>query len=350
MNIKELEKEDWDELVDKINDECCIVLVGQNLFKDPNGKVMQEVLSKRLTNKFDDELFDVFPDDGFFIPAVDGITNDMRRVVKNYYKEAPISETVKKFVQIPFHCIVSLTPDMLIKRTFDTFDIPHQFERFSMTKPVNEELKEASKQIPLLYNMFGSIDEDGTIILTHDDFFTYLKSIIGDERLPKEIRKSINKATDLIFLGFPFEKWWSQLLMRLLGLHLFQGRNRWATQNIDESNFSKIVKKQFRIKYISENTDEFIDRLHQHCTTRNLKLRELNLSQKQIEVAEAEIAQKQIDDLKQQILKGMDLVSEYEKKRILSDDPKERERCTVEINTLNEEIKIKSAELKRIKS
>ena len=343
MKVTDLDREDWGELVEKINDECCILLIGQNLYKDSEQRVLQDMLYKRLKNKFEDELFDMFPEDGFFVTTDNSIINDMRRIVKNFYKKDYPDETLKKIAQIPFHCIITLTPDMLLKRTFDKYGIKPQFDRFSMTKPVNKNLKEPNKNNPLIYNMFGSIEEDETIVLTHNDFFNYLKNIIGDERLPTEVKKSIDKATDLIFLGFPFEKWWVQLLMRLLGLHVFPGRNRWAIKG------TKIARKQFRIKFIEDDADDFINLLHQHCTENAVPLRKLNEIKIEAEKAQIEIKNKQITEIKAQILKAMDLLNDYEKKRMISDEPKEIERCNNEIEKLNEQINTKSKELKSLR-
>ena len=349
MKVIDFEQEDWNELIEKINDECCILLLGPNLYKDSEQRVLQDLLYKQLRKKFEDELFDMFPEDGFFVPTDNNIINDMRRIVKNFYKKDYPDESLKKIAEIPFHCLISLTPDMLLKQTFDKYDVKNQFERFSMTKPVAKDLKDASKQNPLIYNMFGSIEEDETIILTHDDFFNYLKNIIGDERLPTKIRESINKATDLIFIGFPFEKWWVQLLMRLLGLHVFPGRNRWAIKGTKESNFTKIAKKQFRITFIYDEADQFIKLLYENYSKSTNKLRTLNLTKIEAEQASHEIKKKEIAELKEQILQAMDLRYQFENKRMLSDNPKEEARCEKEIEKLNEQIKIKSRELKTLK-
>lgn len=349
MKVSDLDKEDWQELVEKIDDESCILLLGPNLYKTEDGKVLQNVLCKKLRNKFEDDLYDFFPEDGFFTPTDNNIVNDMRRIVKNFYKADYPDDVLKKIVQIPFHCIISLTPDMLLKKVFDKFDVNVQFERFSMTQPVNENLEEATKITPVLYNIFGSVDEDETIILTHNDFFSYLKNIMGDDRLPAPIKRAINKATDLIFIGFTFEKWWIQLLMRLLGLQAFPGRNRWAVEGCEDTSFSKITKKQFKIKFIEDEAEQFIKELYKHASEKSNFLNPLSLIEKEVEATEIEITNKRILELKEQIVKAMDLVAEYEKKKLLSDEPKEVERCNEELDKLNKEIKEKTTELKTLK-
>ena len=42
MKVTDLQTEDWEELVEKINDECCILLIGPNLDKDSDNNVLQE--------------------------------------------------------------------------------------------------------------------------------------------------------------------------------------------------------------------------------------------------------------------------------------------------------------------
>jgi hypothetical protein len=349
MKITDLQKSDWIDLVDRINDQSCILLLGPNLYKDQDKNVLQDVLYKQLRNKYEEDLFDFFPEDGFFVPKENDIINEMRIIVKKYYRQNFPDQNLKNIIQIPFHCMISLTPDMLLKRCFDRYGIATQFERFSMTQPVNQKLLEASKDNPLLYNVFGSIDEDETIILTHNHFFNYLKNIIGDERLPAQLRRAIDKATDLIFLGFSFEKWWIQLLMRLLGLHVFPGRNRWAIDGEKDNSFSKIAKKEFKIKFIEDDADLFLQQLFDQYSSTGGALRSLNLKTQEVENVQKEITSKRVAELMEQIKTSMNLRNEYEDIRITSPDPKETQRCNMEIEKLNKEINEKTLELQSLK-
>jgi TRAP-type mannitol/chloroaromatic compound transport system permease small subunit len=139
-NIKDFCTEDWNELVDKINDKYCIVLIGTNFYKDQNNNVLHELLYEKLKDKFNKNILEIFSEDGFFVPTDEHIINDMRRIVKKFYSQEIVNEeTLKKVAQIPFHCIINFTPDLLLTKIFTKYDVRHSFESFSMTKPFNNQ-------------------------------------------------------------------------------------------------------------------------------------------------------------------------------------------------------------------
>jgi len=349
MKIADYQKEDWDDLIEKINEDYCVLFLGPGVYKNEDDKILNNVLNQLLKRKYEDEINDFFQEDGFIMLNDDGVKNDIFRIVKKFYAEQTVSDTLKKISQIPFHCVIAMTPDLLLKRCMDTHQIPHQFDYFSMTKAIESNLTEPKKNNPFLYYMFGSVAEDETIVLTHEDFFNYLQKIISNERLPGILTKTIAKATDLIFLGFEFEKWWVQLMLRLLGIHRAKGK-KMALLNEQNSNFTKISKKQFKIKIIDDDASLFIDTLFKNMERNPNNLRPLNALTKQVDEAELEIKNQKISNLTEQILKAMDLQKEYEKKKMLTSIPREEMLCDEEIAKLNIEIKQKSDEMKALKN
>jgi hypothetical protein len=144
-------------------------------------------------------------------------------------------------------------------------NVSHQFAFYN--KKVNPgPLNPPTGDHPLIYNLFGSIEEEQSIILTHDDLYDFLFAILGDHRLPAELQNILVKSANYLFLGFSFEKWYMQLLLRLLNLHDERlSFDRYAS-NIKLGDDKKVFyNEQFKINFVEENLSAFVDTLFKKC-------------------------------------------------------------------------------------
>jgi hypothetical protein len=67
---------------------------------------------------------------------------------------------------------------------------------------------------PLVYHLFGRIDEPDSIVLTEDDYFDFLIGITGNKDLiPSSVRRAL-ADTALLFLGFQMDDWNFRVLFR----------------------------------------------------------------------------------------------------------------------------------------
>lgn len=211
-----LNNTDFQLCLSAINQGNCILFLGPQFSMDANGDKMFKGIRKEL--EANPELQDLdFGYDNLFIfkDKKPSSTNKMRlnMAIKDYYKKTQPHSIYNTFSQIPFSAIISLSPDLFIKNTFDSDKI--NFKYFSHKG--NIETKEIDAELPILYNLFGSIADENSLITTYDTFFNFFISVIGEEhKLPLELQNRLTEANFFVFIGFDLTKWYIPLLMHKL--------------------------------------------------------------------------------------------------------------------------------------
>ncbi len=67
---------------------------------------------------------------------------------------------------------------------------------------------------PLIYYLFGELNEPDSVVLTEDDYFDFLIGVTGNKDLiPPVVRRALTD-TALLFLGFQMDEWNFRVLFR----------------------------------------------------------------------------------------------------------------------------------------
>lgn len=78
----------------------------------------------------------------------------------------------------------------------------------------NEPAYRPSSQRPLVYQLFGRLNEPASLVLTEDDYFDYLIGVTkNDDLIPPVIRRKL-VDTSLLFLGFRLDDWNFRVIFR----------------------------------------------------------------------------------------------------------------------------------------
>ncbi|HKR06906.1 MAG TPA: SIR2 family protein [Bacteroidia bacterium] len=263
---------DWGTILRQIKDEKCILFIGPNsVLKEPGVLYHQELLNSPVFSKNEeykyierDEMFLLFKKSKKGKLVSDFLSYcDMNK----YYEDIYV-----KLAKIPFHAIVIATRYPFLKDVFDKEFIPYQFAWFSKI-PVIEQKKNdfrLSKKKPLIYNLFGNFKNDESLLLTHSDLFDYLKRILV-EGPPDYLASAVRSSRQIIFLGFNFERWYVQLLMRIFNLNSSDAEfERLSTSYESEEDIMKICTTDFNINFISHNIDSFVNDLYEKCQDDNI--------------------------------------------------------------------------------
>ncbi|HXU36273.1 MAG TPA: SIR2 family protein, partial [Blastocatellia bacterium] len=122
---------------------------------------------------------------------------------------------------------------------------------------------------PLLYNLFGSIDNQQSLIFTHDDLIQYMLSIIREFKLPQNLRSLLEDSVYFIFLGFDFEKWYLKLLLKL-----FLDENKLSIASEvgagTQDRLRTFYAGNYGLEFVDDKIDEYIKRLYDECERQNL--------------------------------------------------------------------------------
>ncbi len=121
---------------------------------------------------------------------------------------------------LPFPLYITTNADNLLTKALEEAGkTPHV-----STCPWNEQLNRSSEifegtptpQQPLVYHLFGNLQEPRSLVLTEDDYFNYLIGVTKNEsRIPKIVRHRL-VDTALLFIGFRMDDWNFRVLFRSL--------------------------------------------------------------------------------------------------------------------------------------
>lgn len=248
-------------------------------------------------------------DDFFYFKEPEATSrNAVYRGIHRYLTGLSYDPIHEKIARLPFPLIVNLSPDLMLANAFNHLKIAHEFRFFHKSlnrDPKNiqyDDTAEAEWKItpehPLVYNLFGHIDYEESMVLSYRDLFDYLYNIFGRDNLPRDLRSLIepegarapaqtsagpewqpDREKDFVFLGLGFNKWYTQLMLRLLHAHtnsdtrmqryvLGNGMDRLLeemnNENADNRGFF-YMGRYFALQGIQYDPVEAIEYLYQKC-------------------------------------------------------------------------------------
>ncbi len=218
---------DWDLLIEDIRNQECVLVIGPELINYGNfsnffAAVAHELAGNRyISNVFEEEeLFQIKISN---LTRVNAERNDgTRQIGKALLKvidqhSTDLEEIASLLKNFPLHLIVSLYPEeKIIANAFRTST--HTPLRYYQKKKTSEKEKfdEPSSEQPIIYNLLGTLSDTESLIVTYEDLFDYIFSILGDNRIPEGLLSVLRNTNRFIFLGVNFNKWYMHLLLKLL--------------------------------------------------------------------------------------------------------------------------------------
>ena len=314
-SVQNISAEDWLDILDDIKDQKAVLLIGPEIMQvhgQPLNRHLRDTLYER--NRADIAFY--YERDGFFLFTSPEGKVRVARQVKRYYRDIVPDETVlQRIVQIPFPVVVSLNPDTFVSEAFYRHGVKHRFHYFQHRHRDNEndEIEKPSTALPLVYNLFGSKDQDDSLVLDYDDVYKMLQSALGTSSLPNKLLRAFREASTYIFLGFQFDKWYSQLLLKFLSDNGRMEKRISINNALADLDTNGFVVHQFQIQFMGDQYD-FFGELHRRCAEKHMLrgLAEQSACPEAIEIRKR-VAIGEIDnalDLLQQAAKGQDWASD----------------------------------------
>lgn len=256
----------WELITKNIEKETCILILGPE-FVPSETVSLNEQLKSYLEEKHRGLKY--YIDDEFFSFAEESEKPYAIFDVQNFYEKLQPSEIHRKIAEIPFHLIVSLSPDLLLKKTFDDKKLDYTFDYYNKEQnPQGFEKPTSGK--PLIYNLFGNVEYAGSLIFTYDDLFDYLIAIFGKHELHQDLRQEIKDSQLILFLGFKFDKWYFKLILRLLNLH----KDKMSHAGLKDRNLLPHIMNfytdEFKIKFLNYHSVEILDTIYKRCAGKGL--------------------------------------------------------------------------------
>lgn len=266
-----LSKDDWDDILTDIQDQKAVLLIGPELMQI-DGKPLNRHLRDSLHQRNPDDIAFYYERDGFFLFKSPESKVRVARQVKRFYRDMQPDEAIlQRIVQIPFHLVVSVNPDTFVSEAFYRHGVKHRFHYFQHRHRDNEndEIEKPTKALPLVYNLFGSKDQDDSLVLDYDDVYKMLQSAFSASSLPNKMMRSFREASTYIFLGFQFDKWYSQLLLKFLSDTGRREKLISINNPLTDTDTHQFVIRQFQIQFMGDQFD-FFGELYKRCAEANI--------------------------------------------------------------------------------
>jgi len=212
----------FENILNYIADEQCALVIGPEIMHF-EGKAMNMYLRDKVYAQFKDQVKHYYENDGLFLFSSDNASakSGVAKALKNECFRLPglpgyNEDLLKHIARLPFHLIISINPDNFLPLTFKKFGVRHRFSHFRKGDRPSDNVDKPTRAEPLIYNIAGSILEDESLILDYDDLFSLISSSIGASGLPNGLQTALTDIRTYIFVGFPFEKWHTHVMLRIL--------------------------------------------------------------------------------------------------------------------------------------
>lgn len=268
--MKDLEDLDWEDIIDTLKSQKCTLFIGNGAYQAPGGGSLHSALEKHLdVRNTNHPYIQQYNSDGFFLFKKERFKRKVIEATKEFYNQ-DLPETQKEFellAQVPFNIIVSLSPDNILARTYDSLGFDYSSDFYFMNRKATDNFEKPSANKPLIYNLLGNIEEPESLVLTHSDFFEYLGSVFKGNSMNEDLRNELEGAYRYIFVGLPFEKWYFQLLLRVLSLHSDKLKEveRLALKSFEDDQLRSLYNEEFKIDFIPTESSSFISVLFEKC-------------------------------------------------------------------------------------
>ena len=251
---------DPDEVMYYIENGECVVVTGPDLLPI-EGVPFYTYFLKKLTTDYQIVKF-YYEKDGFLV-FNDAKTRSMLSFQVNKIKKSlsPDLTTLKKIALLPFPFILSVNPDNFLLDILKDrgYDAKNAFSRGGLhgtsdlkTPPTVHE--------PLVYNLFGSFEEANSLILNYDDIFQFIEASFKTKEtiFPEMVQTILQEAKLFLFIGFELNKWYTQLLLRML-----TNENQFKYVVNDSSKIEDSTKKfltdGFQVAFLDPQKEDLLD-------------------------------------------------------------------------------------------
>lgn len=257
-------------VIDNLRDDRCVILIGPEI-QTFEGKSLIRFVHEQFLEESTEEHLHYYRQDSLFLFRDDNAKLDAPRRIRRIYQTLPVNHDIyKKILQIPFPLIISLNPDTFLSTTAANNLQPRfNFRHFRFNGDQPDDVQELAPDVPLIYNLLGSVEEDESMVLDYDDLFRFIQTAIGLRGLPNKVRIKLREANSFLFLGFDFEKWYAQLLLQMLTGER-RGRPKFALNtNLSKGDAHDFLLHQFKVEFLGPGHG-FFERLFVRCQEENM--------------------------------------------------------------------------------
>ncbi len=238
MSLCQWAEEDWKALLYAIRKGKCILMVGPETAL-VNGGEAPQLLSDKLAKLLLEDM------EGHVKENIDGTNlmevakyyclqrnhgrTDLQFKIKDFYNQCQgevYGDFHRNLAALPFSLAIHSSPD----RMFETALVEQQkkprvgWYNFRQKRSQMESM--GTPEEPLLFYLYGSVQDEDSLVITENDLLDFLISITVPESLPLTILNEL-QAPDksFLFLGFGFKHWYLRILLHIMKIKNKENRS-----------------------------------------------------------------------------------------------------------------------------
>lgn len=225
--MEALDDQDWRRLVRSIQRGNCILLLGPDAATDPADPAGLP-LGQRLAQTLTERLAAGAVPDPTDLPAVAQAfvdTEGQGRIALELEVEdfcraytgrtTPLHDHL---AALPFPIYINTAPDTALANALRAGGRAPQVEFYDFRRARPFALSDPTPDQPWVYDLYGSLDQPESLVLTERDLLDYLVNVIKETpRLPPPlITRLRDPDTSLLFVCFGFRRWYLRILLHVL--------------------------------------------------------------------------------------------------------------------------------------
>jgi hypothetical protein len=335
-----------DQILDILEVQKCALFIGPGMLIDDNGQLLESAMWENIVAQDKDNslIRTYYKDDGFVLLAEENCRRRLVSKIKRFYEKdhSAATQVLTKIAKLPVPLIFNLTKHNLLGAAFEAENLPFHFDFYFKGHPFKPFIAPSADK-PLVYNLLGDLSEKKSLILTHKDLFEYLESIFTGNSMSPELRKMIQDTDTFIFLGLPFEKWYMQLLLRVL-YHISSslGAIEQYASIPETKGVNQFFEDEFKIKFLPNDGMSFIDGVFKICKKEGmLKTEKVIPKPKDMEEA--------LSAKKANIALLLKKIEAFRQERLIAADPEVKYQLDFRIEELTKQLKNDKQEFEQLK-
>ncbi len=268
----------WIKLKRDFEEQRVVLMIGPHLAEtEVNGEIepMQDALAAYLADFLDQEgvEYDATARKNLsyialrFLSIKGARRVDLEDLSKDFIEQnaTNIPEVYRWLAQLPIHLIINTNTDDYLQRAFLEEGKQPVSRYYNFRREVEDpiDMDRINSDSPLIYNLFGSLGDKESMVLTDEDQLEFVRSVVKDNpKIPDEILGQFDDRKTYLFFGFNLEAWQFRLLLD--GLELKE-KNTTLSPKAERYPLSASTKafyqERFNFHFIENNADAFLGEL-----------------------------------------------------------------------------------------
>jgi hypothetical protein len=228
MSFCEWKEDDWKALIYAIREKKCILMLGPDTaVQEVDGKprLLTGILADQLAQDIDSRIkvnintSNLAEVAQYYCLQPNRGRIDLEIKIQDFYhhRRSLCNQFHKDLAVLPFYFTIISSPDIMLYRALkqQKKEPIIGWYNFRRKKSIMEATGTVEK--PLLFYLYGTVDEPESLVLTESDLLDFLVTIVSKDILPDRLINEL-QAPDksFLFLGFGFKHWYLRILLHVL--------------------------------------------------------------------------------------------------------------------------------------